>query len=133
MANFSNSTYNRAKDSASSGGFVTDLNPERKYDVDIRRLDEEERQTADLADTRNEQQQNRVRKFFRAAKSAGKFRQKALTDEPLIRGKPTKNEAYIAGTFTPSLGDEMGPVGGINYAEKPKPFSGKPYQRFDFF
>lgn len=133
MASFSDPTYNRAKDSASSGGYVTDLNPERGYDVDIRRLDEDEKLTADAADTRNERQQNRVQKFFRAAKSAGKYRQKASVDEPLIRGRVTKNEAYIAGTYTPSLGDEMGPVGGMGYAKKPQPFSGKPYNWLDLF
>ena len=133
MASFSDSTYNRAKDSASSGSYVTDLNPERSYDVDVRRLDEDERLTADVADTRNERQQNRVRKFFQAAKSAGKYRQKASIDEPLIRGRATKNEAYLKGTYTPSLGDEMGPVGGMSYAKKPQPFSGKPYQRIDLF
>ena len=133
MASFSDPTYNRAKDSASSGGYVTDLTPERSYDVDVRRLDEDEQLIADRADTRNERKQNRVRKFFQAAKAAGKYRQKNSIDEPLIRGKPTKNEAYISGTFTPSLGDEMGPAGGMKYAEKPQPFSGRSYQWLDAF
>ena len=119
--------------SASSGGYVTDQTPERAYDVDIRRLEDDEKRTAYAGDIRNERQQNRVRKFFQAAKSAGKYRQKASIDEPLIRGRATKNEAYLKGTYTPSLGDEMGPVGGMSYAKKPQPFSGKPYQRIDLF
>ena len=31
-----------------SGGYVTDLNPERAYDVDIRRLDDEEKRTISI-------------------------------------------------------------------------------------
>ena len=60
--------------SGSSGGHVTDLTPERAYDVDMRRLDDETRRTAYAGDARNERQQNRVEKFLRAKRSAGKFR-----------------------------------------------------------
>lgn len=120
MASFSNPTYNRAKDSASSGGYVTDLNPERSYDVDVRRLDEDERNTAAIADTRNERKQNRVRKFLKAAKSAGKYRQKQQIDEPLVDGSPARYD----------MGDRMGPAGGMKYAAKPQSFSGRSY---DFF
>ena len=48
--------------SASSGGYVTDLTPERAYDVDIRRLEDDEKRTAYAGDIRNERQQNRVEK-----------------------------------------------------------------------
>ena len=120
MASFSDPTYNRAKDSASSGGYVTDLNPERRYDVDARRLDEDERKTAARADTRNELKQNRVRKFLRAAKSAGKYQQKRQIDEPLVDGSPAQYD----------MGDKMGPVGGMKYATKPQSFSGRSYDLF---
>jgi len=36
--------------SASSGGYVTDLTPERAYDVDIRRLEDDEKRTAYAGD-----------------------------------------------------------------------------------
>ena len=52
--------------SASSGGYVTDLTPERAYDVDIRRLEDDEKRTAYAGDIRNERQQNRVEKFLKA-------------------------------------------------------------------
>ena len=133
MASFLDTNYSRSRDSASSTAGLTDLNPEQRYDVDIRRLDEDERSLAGPADTRNEQQQGRVEKFFRAAKSAGKFRTKALLDEPLIRGQPTQNSAYIDGSYTPSLGDRIGVAGGMQYASKPKPFSGKPFNYLDGF
>jgi hypothetical protein len=133
MASFLDPTYTRARDSASSGGEISDVNPERGYDVDVRRLDDAERRTADAADTRNERQQGRARKFFQAAKSAGRYRQKASVDEPLVRGTVTRNPANFAGTLTPSLGDTQGPVGSTNYANKPQPFSGKSYQWIDGF
>lgn len=133
MANFLDQTYDRARDSASSGGEVSDVNPERSYDVDVRRLDDSARSTADSADTRNERQQDRARKFFQAARSAGIYQQRASIDEPLVRGKVTRNPANFGGTLTPSLGDTQGPVGGTNYANKPQPFSGKSYQWLDGF
>ena len=43
--------YDPLKDSASSGSEVTDLNPERIYDTDLRRLDEDQ---ADIAKSLNE-------------------------------------------------------------------------------
>lgn len=133
MASFLDPTYNRAKDSASSGSEVTDLNPERKYAVDVRRLDEGARDTAEVADTSNEAGQDRASKFFKAAKAAGKYQMKAAIDEPLIRGQPTQNSAYLDGVFTPSLGDTQGPVGATKYAGKPQPFAGKPYAWLDSF
>lgn len=120
MASFSSPTYNRAKDSASSGGYVTDLTPERSYDVDVRRLDEDEQAIADRADTRNEGKQNRARKFFRAVKAAGKYRQKQQIDEPLVDGSPARYD----------MGDRMGPAGGMKYAAKPQSFSGRSYDLF---
>lgn len=133
MASFLDPTYTKEKDSASSGSEVTDLNPERQYAVDARRLDEGARETAVAADTTNEIKQSRVGKFFKAARAAGKYQMKAGIDEPLIRGQPTQNSAYIDGVYTPSLGDTQGPTGGIKYAGKPQPFSGRSYEWLDSF
>ena len=44
----------------SSGSGVNDLNPERAYDVDARRLDETERRIDRAADTSNDRKQDRV-------------------------------------------------------------------------
>ena len=55
---------------------------------------------------------------MRAARSAGKYRQKMEIDYPLGPG------GDVPGYFD---GDRFGRGGGTNYAEKPKRFSGKPY------
>ncbi len=106
--------YDPLKDSASSGSEVTDLNPERIYDTDLRRVDERD---AGIVRRTNDKQK-RVAKFMRAVKSANKFRQKAEIDYPLGEG------GDVPGYFD---GDRFGRGGGTNYAEKPKRFSGKPY------
>lgn len=106
--------YDPLKDSASSGSEVTDLNPERIYDTDLRRLDEDQ---AGIARSLNDKQSN-VAKYMRAARSAGKYRQKMEIDYPLGPG------GDVPGYFD---GDRFGRGGGTNYAEKPKRFSGKPY------
>ena len=59
--------YDRSLDAGSSGGEVNDLNPQRAYDVDIRRLDEDEREIAKAADTRNVGKQNRTLRTFRGS------------------------------------------------------------------
>jgi hypothetical protein len=127
MLSFFDSTYDPQRDSGTSGAELTDLNPEQAYDTDLRRLDPEERITASRADTENARQQDRVAKYFRAAKSAGKFRQKAGIDEPMIRGKTPRTEAVIDGVYLPSQGDRIGTAGSTNYAEKPKPNFGMSY------
>ena len=106
--------YDPLKDSASSGSEVTDLNPERIYDTDLRSLDEDQ---AGIARSLNDKQSN-VAKYMRAARSAGKYRQKMEIDYPLGPG------GDVPGYFD---GDRFGRGGGTNYAEKPKRFSGKPY------
>jgi len=127
MLNFFDPTYDPQKDSGTSGAELSDLNPEQAYDTDLRRLDTEEKLTASRADTENARQQDRVAKYFRAAKSAGKFRQKAGIDEPMIRGKTPRSEAVIDGTTLPSMGDTIGTAGSTNYANKPQPSFGRPY------
>lgn len=124
MARFLDPVYDPRHDSGTSGAEVSDLTPERAYAVDIRRLDEEERTTADRSDVKNEKQQNRVAKFMAAAKTAGAYRQRASIAEPQIRGRTPKSEASIQGVVLPSTGDSGGRTGSVSYAERPKGFSG---------
>lgn len=108
-----------------SGGYVTDLNPERAYDVDIRRLDDEEKRTAYAGDIRNEKQQNRVEKFLRAKKSAGKFRQKMSYDQPFT-DRQGQTPAFIEG-------DPFGKAGATNYANKPQSSTNRLYTPYTGF
>ena len=70
MASLYNTNYDPQRDSGSSGIEVTDLNPEKMYDTDLRRVD---------PDARNDLEENekpkKVAKFMRAARTAGKYRQ----------------------------------------------------------
>jgi hypothetical protein len=113
--------YDPSVDSGSSGTEVTDLNPERAYDTDLRRVEPDER---DAISSLNNKQE-RVAKFMAAARTAGKFRQKAGIDEPTIRGKTPRGEAEITGTALPSMGDTYGKVGSTNYASRPSPNFGR--------
>ena len=124
MARFFDSTYDPRPDAGSSGGYISDLNPERAYATDTRHLDETERGFADSADTSNEIQQNRVKKFMAAARTAGEYQQRTQIAEPTIRGKTPRREAVIDGTQLPSMGDTIGTIGSTNYARKPGAFSG---------
>jgi hypothetical protein len=108
-----------------SGGYVTDLNPERAYDVDMRRLDDEEKRTAYAGDIRNEKQQNRVEKFLRAKKSAGKFRQKMNYDQPFT-DRQGQTPAFIEG-------DPFGKAGATNYANKPQSSTNRLYTPYTGF
>jgi len=112
-------TYDRSLDAGSSGGEVNDLNPQRAYDVDIRRLDEKDQRIAGRADTRNELKQNRVEKFLRAKRSAGKFSQKRKYDGPW-----TDRQGQVP-AFTE--GDQFGRAGSTAYAAKPQPSTSKLY------
>jgi hypothetical protein len=111
--------------SGSSGGHVTDLTPERAYDVDMRRLDDETRRTAYAGDVRNEKQQNRVEKFLRAKRSAGKFRQKMNYDQPFT-DRQGQTPAFIEG-------DVFGKAGATNYANKPQPSTNRLYYPYTAF
>jgi hypothetical protein len=124
MARFFDPTYDPRSDAGSSGGESSDLHPERAYTTDIRRLDDAERGFADSADTRNENQRERVKKFMAAARTAGEYRQRSQIAEPTIRGKTPRTEAVIDGTSLPSLGDTIGTGGSTSYARKPSAFSG---------
>ena len=109
----------------SSGGHITDLTPERAYDVDIRRLDDDERRTAYAGDIRNEKQQDRVEKFLRAKRSAGKFRQKMNYDQPFT-DRQGQTPAFIEG-------DQFGKAGATNYANKPQPATNRLYYPYTGF
>jgi hypothetical protein len=121
MADLFNPLYDPRQLSGTSGAEVSDLRPEQAYDTDLRRIAPEARSSAESVND----DQNRVEKYFRAAKTAGKFRQKAAIDEPQIRGKTPRGEATIDGTELPSLGDTYGTVGSTGYARKPLPSFGR--------
>ena len=124
MARFFDSTYDPRPDAGSSGGYISDLNPERAYATDKRHLDTTEKESADSADTSNERQQDRVKKFMAAARTAGQYRQRAQIAEPTIRGRTPRTEAVIDGTQLPSMGDTVGTAGSTKYSRKPGAFSG---------
>lgn len=121
MANRFNATYNQGVSSGTSGAEVSDLRPEQAYDTDMRRVDESARPSAESVNN----DQNRVAKFMRAAKTAGAYRQRASIDEPLVRGKVPRTRAEIAGVELPSTGDSGGRTGAIGYARKPAAQFGK--------
>ena len=130
MAIFFDPTYDPQKDSASSVGEVSDLNPERIYDTDLRRVEEDKR--GDVEDINAKQ--GRVAKFMRAAKTAGAYKTRAGIAEPTLRGKTPRNPAIIdvssfgtpfGGTVLPSMGDTVGRAGSTNYANKPGQFFGQ--------
>jgi len=125
--------YDPRQDSGSSGGEVTDLTPERQYDVDLRRLDRSERQTADAADTANTVQQNRVSRFLKSARLAEKYKSQSDTKYPIIGNSVGRYEASRGGVALPTLGDAPGARGSVNYPNKPQPRTGKPYNWIDSF
>ena len=101
MASFFDPTYDPSRDSASSGVEVSDLNPEKIYDTDLRRFEEDKRSNVESLNDKQE----RIGKFFKAAKGAGAYRQRAGIAEPTIRGKTPRNPAILDGTELPSMGD----------------------------
>lgn len=119
MSSYFESTYGVNRKPGTSGAELSDRNPEHAYGTDIRRLDESARDSADRADTRNEGQQDRVRKFMASARASGKYRQKAQLDEPQIRGRTPQSEATIDGVTLPSQGDRIGRGGYNAYSRKP--------------
>ena len=125
MARFSDTTYDPQKDSGTSGAEISDLNPEQLYDTDLRRVDEDVRGDLEIND-----KQDRVAKFMRAAKTAGKYKQSKGISEPTIKGRTPISKAEISGLELPSLrGRNYGPpgAGSTEYANKPKPQFGKSF------
>jgi hypothetical protein len=121
MADSFRPLYDPRQLSGTSGAEVSDLRPEQAYDTDMRRVAPEDRRSVESVNDN----QGRVEKYFKAAKTAGKFRQKASIDEPQIRGKTPRSESSIDGVELPSLGDTYGTVGSTGYARKPLPSFGK--------
>lgn len=119
------SNYDPTVDAGSSSGDTSDLNPGRAYKTDTRHFSNEEKITAGKAGTSNVRGESKVNKYLAAAKSAGKFKQQALIDEPQIRGRTPRTEANIKGTNVPTLGDRIGIGGSTNYATKPTSSAGK--------
>lgn len=125
--------YDPRQDSGSSGGEVTDLTPERQYDVDLRRLDQNTRDTAFAADTENSIQQGRVSRFLNAARLAGKYQAQADTKYPIIGNSVSRQEASRRGVTLPSLGEAPGARGSVNYPDKPQARTGRAYNFLDSF
>ena len=125
MARFYDPTYDPQKDAGTSGVEVSDLNPEKLYDTDLRRVDPEQRENLDV-----NEDQARVKKFMRAAKTAGAYRQRNSIADPALRGKTPVGKAIMNGVELPSLrGRNFGGTGGgaTEYAHKPKPDFGTFY------
>lgn len=121
--------YDPRNDAGTSGAEVSDLRPEQAYDTDLRRLSADERLGAESLNDN----QNRVAKFMRAARSAGAYRQRASIDEPTIRGRTPRAPASIDGVALPTRGDSGGRSGSVGYASKPQPRSGMSYSWQDAF
>jgi len=125
--------YDPRVDSGSSGGEVTDLTPERQYDVDLRRLGRDNDVTAAAADTENSIQQNRVARFLSASRIANKYKQQADIQYPNTGSSFRREPISRQGVILPTLGEAPGARGSINYPNKPQPRSGKPYNWRDSF
>ncbi|MGA1722234.1 MAG: hypothetical protein ACO4B0_17400, partial [bacterium] len=111
----------------------SDLTPERRYDVDLRRLNTQDRNTASAADTENFVKQNRVSRFLSAARLANKYQSQSDTKYPIIGNSVSRQEASRRGVTLPSLGEAPGARGSVNYADKPQPRTGKPYNFLNSF
>jgi len=125
--------YDPQIDSGTSGTEVSDINPEHQYDVDLRRLGQDNAVTASAADTENQIQQRRVGKFLKATRLAGKYQQQEDIKYPIVGNQMRRRPAERAGVTLPSLGDAPGSAGSTNYANKPQPRSGKSYSWRDSF
>ena len=125
MARFYDPTYDPQKDSGTSGSEVSDLNPERIYDTDLRRVDPDFREDIDV-----NEKQDRVAKFMKSARAAGKYKQSQGIAEPTLAGKTPIGKASIGGVELPSLrGRNYGDpgAGATEYAHKPKPTFGRSF------
>jgi hypothetical protein len=99
MASAYTPLYNPFKRSGTSGAEVSDRNPEQAYNTDLRRVDQDIRNSVEPINTK----QNRVQKFFKASRLANKYRQQAL----------------IGGAADDIPGDSFGPGGSTSYGRKP--------------
>ena len=92
MARFYDSTYDPQKDSGTSGIEVTDLNPEKAYDTDLRRVDPDLRD-----DLGKNEKPDKVAKFTKAVKIANDYKQRRRIAEPTLNGKTPITKAIING------------------------------------
>ena len=118
MARFYDSTYDPQKDSGTSGIEVTDLNPEKAYDTDLRRVDPDLRD-----DLGKNEKPDKVARFTKAVKIANDYKQRRGIAEPTLNGKTPITKAVINGVELPSLrGRNYGDpgAGATEYAHKPK-------------
>lgn len=127
------SQYDPRVDSGTSGTETSDITPESQYGVDLRRLGKDNAETAIAADTANEEKQEQVGKFLRASRLAAKYRQQQDTQYPIPGNSVPVSPMERRGVQLPSLGDSRGNRGSINYATKPQPRTGKPYNWLDSF
>jgi hypothetical protein len=123
MADLYSPNYDPRLRSGTSGAEVSDLRPEQAYDTDLRRVDPASRSAVEPINDN----QRRIGRFIKAAKTAGRYQQNALISEPSIRGKTPRSEANLNGTIVPNLGDRFGRGGGTNYANKPQPRFGRSF------
>ena len=142
MARFYDPTYDPQKDSGTSGIEVSDLNPEDQRDVDLRRLDPEERDIykdvkRDFSYPKDqESSQERISKFMKSVRAAGEYKQRRGISEPTVRGRTPISKADLRGVEVPSqrsgnFGDPG--AGSTEYAHKPKPNAGKAFNYLDTF
>tara|TARA_R100001443_G_C3361468_1_gene179140 strand:+ start:3322 stop:3735 length:414 start_codon:yes stop_codon:yes gene_type:complete len=136
MARFYDPTYDPQRDSGTSGIEVSDLNPEDQRDVDLRRLDPEERNIykdikKDFSYPKDqESSQERISKFMKSVRAAGEYKQRSGISEPMVRGRTPIGKASIDGVELPSqrTSNFGGPgAGATEYAHKPKPNFGKSF------
>jgi hypothetical protein len=101
MSKFRAETYDAAKDSGTSAGAPTDLNPGRAYNVDLRYVRPEER---GIVGSGAKGAAARVDRYMKSAKAAGQYQKNQLVNEPT----------------SATAGDSGGRAGATAYADKPK-------------
>jgi len=107
-----------------SVGEQSDREPEQKYDIDTRRLKEEDRPEA----VEMNKKQQTIRKRLAAVRAAGKYEQAALLRDTVPGGRSVPSETIreARGVQYPALrsGGKFGERGGENYAQRPTPPTG---------
>ena len=111
-----------------SGSEGSDLRPGYRYDVDLRRLSEDERDIVEKSNAKQDTIDRRVK----ATKAAGAYRKRTLIDQPAINGKTPKTPGSITtrngnkGSTVPSrMNGSITPGGSTTYPTKPGRFSGE--------
>lgn len=107
MASIYSSNYDPRQNSGTSGAEVSDLRPEQAYDTDLRRVSQDARSSTASVN----ENQDRVARFMRAARTAGEYQKRNLVREPT----------------SATRGDSGGRAGSVGYARKPKVNFGKPF------